>query len=79
MIGKQLIFYVVAGKGRERGEIRPSQAMNPPFPGILIDLLDLRALVGGLLGRSTSHAATHAAHVGHTCGEKTESSNRSQR
>ena len=56
------------------GDIRPSQAMIPPFPGLLINLLDLRALVGGLLGRSTSHAS-HTAHVGHTCGDKTQSSN----
>ena len=56
------------------GDIRPSQAMIPPFPGLLINLLDLRALVGGLLGRSTSHAS-HTAHVGHTCADKTQSSN----
>ena len=42
----------------------------------LVDLLDLRALVGGLL---RGRAAAHATHVGHTCGEKTQSSNRSQR
>merc|ERR1719399_911220 len=65
-------------KGRERGwGRRPSQAMIPPFPGILIDLLDLRALVGGLLGRSTSHSS-HPRHVGHAPGHTARHASRAR-
>ena len=46
-------------KGRERGMGDVARRRR------LVDLLDLRALVGGLLG---GRAAAHAAHVGHAAG-----------